>query len=76
MLHSGIGAIVGKFGDDAEARTAVGAIGEGVEIASVGWVKNLLQAVATGGNVRENYSSFISGGITGKNLEFSVLSWV
>jgi hypothetical protein len=49
--HGGLGAVVGDAANDGEARAAVGAVDEGVEVAAVGWVEEFGCAVGTGGDV-------------------------
>ena len=72
MPHGGVGAIVGKRFEDAEARTAVGAIGERVPIAPIGRFEQFAQAVATGGNVGNNQSGRRAGAETLANSERGV----
>src|ERR1039458_5649515 len=52
-FHRGVRAVIGQRFDDAEARAAVGAIGERVPIAAVGRVEDLAQAIGTGRDVRD-----------------------
>ena len=49
--HGGLGAVVGDVLDDGEARPAVGAVGEGVSVASVRWRQEFAPAVIAGGDV-------------------------
>ena len=52
--HSGVGAIVGERGDDAETRSAIRAIGEGVGAPPILWVKNLREAFVAGGDIGQH----------------------
>ena len=51
VLHGRVGPVVGQALNDAEARAAVGAVGERVEVATVGGVEQLMQAIGAGGYV-------------------------
>ncbi len=54
LLHGRVGPVVGQCLDDAEAGAAVGAVGEGVAVATVGRVEHFCQAVGTGGDIGED----------------------
>jgi hypothetical protein len=49
--HGGGGAVVRNVLNDGVARTAISAVGKRVEIAAVGWIVEVAQAVVAGGNV-------------------------
>src|ERR687886_328456 len=59
-LHRGVRAIVGKRSQDAEARAAVGTVGEGIAIATVGRIVNFVQTGWTGGEIGQNQCRFRS----------------
>ncbi len=50
-VHGGHGAVIGQVADDGEARSAVGAVDEGVVVAPVCGVEELADAVRAGGDV-------------------------
>eukprot|EP00825_Cyclidium_porcatum_P012782 TRINITY_DN16687_c0_g1_i1.p2 TRINITY_DN16687_c0_g1~~TRINITY_DN16687_c0_g1_i1.p2 ORF type:complete len:426 (+),score=47.11 TRINITY_DN16687_c0_g1_i1:3-1280(+) len=52
--HGGVRTVVGERLDDREARAAVGAVREGVAVASIRGVEDLRQTVRAGGDVRED----------------------
>jgi hypothetical protein len=56
--HGRVRAVVRQLLDDAEARTAIGAIGEGIAVAPVEGIHHLGQAIVTGGDVGENQRCF------------------
>ena len=53
-LHRSVGTVVRQRLDDAEARAAVGAIGERVTVAAVMRIEDLGEAIRAGGDVREH----------------------
>src|SRR5690242_9053227 len=53
-LHRGMNPVVRKRFDDAEARTAMGAVGEGIPVPPVLRIKNLGPAIRTGGTIRQD----------------------
>ena len=60
--HAGVGTVVGNGADDAQARPAMGAVGEGVAIAPVRRVGDLGGAGGAGGGVRHHPGSDGAGG--------------
>ncbi len=66
--HAGVGAVVGDGADDAQARPAMGAVGEGVAITPVRRVGDLGGAGGAGGGVRHHPGSDGAGG-TGQDVE-------
>jgi hypothetical protein len=53
-FHRGFGPVVWKLFNNAVARPAVGAVGEGVAKATIVRVLNLLQTISAGGDIRED----------------------
>jgi len=51
IAHGGSGTVVGDVLDDGESGAAVGAVGEGIAIAPILLVKDLLLTFMAGGNV-------------------------
>ena len=52
--HGGFGAIVGDVFDDGKARSAVGAVDEGIAVATVGWVEEFAQAIGADADIRRD----------------------
>src|ERR1039458_10355613 len=71
-FHRGVRAVIGQRFDDAEARAAVGAVGERVPIAAVGRVEDLAQAIGTGRDVREHQSGLGPAGFAWADFKASV----
>jgi hypothetical protein len=65
--HRRVGPIVGNPGGDRKARSAVGAVGEGIAVAALGPVVDLHRAHLTGRNVRRNRDR---GGPIGPAVEY------
>ena len=64
--------VVGNVTDNGEARPAVGAVDEGVEVTAVARVKELAQAVSADGDVRRNQRLASLGFLAGQNAELTV----
>src|ERR1035441_2839219 len=71
-FHRGVRAVIGQRFDDAEARAAVGAVGERVPVTAVGGVEDLAQAVATGRDVRQHQSGLGPAGFAWADFKASV----
>jgi hypothetical protein len=71
-LHRGVGAVVGQRFDDAEARAAIGAVGERVAVAPVVRVEDFGQAIGAGRNVREHESGFGAAGFARANFKSGI----
>ena len=59
--HGGVRPVVGDAADDRPARSAIGAVGEGVTTSPIGRVQNLAQAVSTGGHIWGNQGARAGG---------------
>jgi len=68
-FHRCVGAVVGNGFDDAEAGSAMGAIGEGIAEPAVCRVVDFAEALRAGGNVRNNESDFGAGFLTRSDFE-------
>ena len=64
--------IVGRTGDDRQARTAIGAIQKRVAKAAIGGIEQLGQAVSAGGNVRRNKDCPRFFGVTRLDEELAI----
>ena len=69
LPHRCIGTVVGDVDDDGVARSAVGAVGEGIEKAAVGGIEQLFAAVGTGREVGQYIHGFRGIGFAVVNLE-------
>ena len=67
--HRGVGPVVRHCGDDGVARAALGAIDEGVSVASFIGIGELLNAVITGEQVRWYVNFGLAGTNTWQDLE-------
>jgi hypothetical protein len=67
--HGGLGAIVGNIEDDAVARAAVGAVGEGVLVAAIRGISRLCKADIAHRDVRRDGGKDDLPGATGADLE-------
>ena len=54
IRHRCLWAVIRNVFDDGEARSAVGAVDEGVKITAVDWVKEFAQTVRTDGDIRRD----------------------
>jgi len=67
--QGGAGAIVGQIVDNAVAGSAVGAVGEGIAVAAVVGIPQILETRATGGQVRQDKGRGIRSALGGANGE-------
>ena len=70
-LHRGVRAVVGQGLDDAEARAAVGAVGERIAVAAVFGIEDFAQAIRARGDVRQNERGFVAAGFAGADFKIS-----
>ena len=71
-LHRGVRAVVGQGLDDAEARAAVGAVGERITVAAIFGIEDFAQAIRAGGDVRQNERGFAAADFAGANFKCRV----
>jgi hypothetical protein len=69
IFHRGVGAVVRERLDDAESRATIGAIGEGIEEASVLWIKDFAHTIRAGSDVRQHQSGLGSAGVAFADFE-------
>ena len=62
ISHRGVGTVVRQGLDEGKAWTAVRTVGERIEITPVRRVKDVVQAIRTGGHIWENKRSLVSHG--------------
>src|SRR6478609_11387002 len=74
FLHRCVGTIVRQRFDNGEARTAIGAVGEGITKATVSGIENLADAVGTGSDVRENERGLSAALLALADFEASVIN--
>jgi hypothetical protein len=53
IRHGGVWTVVGNVLDDGEARSAIGAVDEGIEVAPVIRIEQFALAIGTDGGIRE-----------------------
>ena len=70
--HGGVGSIIREGFEDGESRAAMGAVGEGVKVAAVSGIKDLLQTSRAGCQVGEDPGLFGAGFFAGSDGEGSV----
>ncbi len=61
--------------DDAEARAAVGAVGEGIAVAAVGGIGDVVQAVRAGGEIGQHQGGFRAAVFAVMDLEHRFALW-
>src|SRR6476646_4212720 len=74
FLHRCVGTIVRQRFDNGEARTAIGAVGEGITKATVSGIENLADTVGTSGDVRENEHGLAATLLALPDLESAVIN--
>ena len=67
--HGGEGPVIGNGAGDGPARPAIGAVGEGIEMAAVAGVVHLRQTVGAGGRVRADEHAVPLPGLAGADGE-------
>src|ERR1051326_4866778 len=68
-FHRSVGAVVGQRLDDAEPRSAIGAVRERIAVAPVGRVEEFAHAVRAGRDVRQHQGAPFAGRAAGANFE-------
>ena len=73
--HGGLRPVVGDAASDGEARTAVGAVEEGITVAAVGGIEELAETVGTGGGIGRNAGGNLAFDFAGDDAESPIASW-
>ena len=68
-LHRGVRAVVGQRFDDAEARTAIGAVGERITVAAVLGIEDFAQAIRARGDVRQHQRGLVAADFAGADFK-------
>ena len=75
-FHRSVHAVIGQGFNDAEARAAVGAVGERVTMAAIFGIKDFAQAIRARGDVRQNERGFVAAGFAGADFKCRVAGGV
>ncbi len=67
--HRGVRAVVGQRPDDAEARAAMGAVGEGIAVAPVGRIEDFPPAFRARGEIGDHEGAGVAVRLAGADLE-------
>src|SRR5208337_2106453 len=68
-FHRSVRPVVGQGFDDAETRTAMGAIREWITVAAIFWVENFAEAIRAGGNVGQHERRFYAASFAGADFK-------
>jgi hypothetical protein len=74
VRHRGVAAVERRAGDDGQTGSAVGAIQEGVEKASIRGVIHFAEAIGAGGQIRRDVDEALDIGKTGLDAEVGIAS--
>jgi hypothetical protein len=70
--HRGLRTVVGNAPRNREARAAVGAVDEGIQVTTVVWIKQLPKTIGADSDVGGNQSLYLLSASGGENAEFVI----